>query len=146
MSIRIASTAQDFSALDDLIAEYEAALPPDLRHQEAGTVRATAALLAFDETRACGCVLLTGLDARTAMITRMFVQPSQRGRGVARALMKALVEAARERGFERLVLDTDAEQLRPAYELYRSLGFIDCEPYGPVDYATPTYMEYSLVR
>lgn len=74
----------------------------------------------------------------------MFVQTAYRGRGLARALMEALIEAARGSGFTRIVLDTDREQLNAAYQLYRSLGFTDCEPYGEVDYETPTFMELRL--
>ena len=153
MSIRIAQTPQDFAALDALIAEYEEGLPPNLRHSDAAEMRAhlearyqepNAALIALDGSHGCGCVFLTALDATTAVITKMYVQPSQRGKGLARSLMDSLVEAARRNGFSRIVLDTDAEQLRAAYRLYQSLGFTDCEPYGPVEYANPTYMELLL--
>jgi len=51
--------------------------------------------------------------------------------------------AGRLRG-ARLVLDTARERLRAAYELYRSLGFRECEPYGAVDYRCPTFMELRL--
>jgi hypothetical protein len=60
-------------------------------------------------------------------------------RGVAEALT-----FLRESGYRRVVLDTDKERLRAAYELYGSLGFSECEPYGPVDYASPTFMELRL--
>ena len=43
-----------------------------------------------------------------------------------------------------VVLDTHAERLPAAYGLYLSLGFSDCDAYGTVDYACPTYMELRL--
>jgi GNAT superfamily N-acetyltransferase len=152
-AIRVATSASDFQQLDALIAEYEEYLPADLRHSDADLVRSrlperyrgrNAALLAFDGDRACACVLLNELDSTLAVVTKMYVQTSQRGRGLARALMNALTDRAKALGYHRIVLDTDAEQLRPAYELYKSLGFVDCEPYGSVEYANPTYMEYVI--
>jgi|SRR5215469_11869953 len=149
----VATSDRDFEELDTLVAEYEEALPPDLRHSDFEAVRArlrerfqppNAALLAMDGTVAAGCVLLTGLDRTTAVVTKMFVRPAGRGRGTARALMEALIGAARIGGFSRIVLDTDREQLNAAYRLYASLGFTECAPYGPVEYANPTYMEMSI--
>ena len=151
--IRVASHPADFAALDALIVEYELALPPDLRHSDADAIRSrlaeryrgrNAAFIAWDGPRACGCVFLNEHEPNVAIVTKMFVQASQRGRGVARGLMNALLDAARSLGYERVVLDTDAVQLRAAYELYKSLGFGECAPYGPVEYANPTYMEMLL--
>ncbi len=74
----------------------------------------------------------------------MYVQPMHRGYGIARELMETFVETARLRGFKHIVLDTEREWLRAAYELYKTLGFEECAPYAEVDYATPTFMEKML--
>jgi hypothetical protein len=46
--------------------------------------------------------------------------------------------------YARIALDTERERLPAAYALYASLGFRDCEPYGPVSYENPTFMELPL--
>ena len=140
--IRHATSTEDLEQLERLIVDYEDELPPNLRH--AGAACFDAAFLALHDGEVCGCVLMTALDETTVVVTRLYVQVNHRGHRLSRALMEAFFEAASERGFARVVLDTDKEQLRPAYELYRSLGFGECAPYGPVDYATATYMEKFL--
>ena len=67
---------------------------------------------------------LKRLDAEAAEIKRMYVVPSARRRGVARALLRALEEAARERGYRVVRLDTGPRQPH-AMELYRSAGYVD---------------------
>jgi putative acetyltransferase len=132
--------------------EYEASLPPDLRHghvPKAKTLRLAyqepnAAFLATNEKSAAGCVAVTRLDASRALMLRLFVKRSYRGRGVARELVKATVEFLRDRRYARVVLDTDKTRLPAAYNLYRSLGFRECEAYGAVEYEAPTYMELWL--
>jgi len=142
-----------FGQLHRLLVEYERALPHDLRHgrepglQEVENAYAgdqAAAFLARIDRSYGGCVVVSALATPSAVLQRLYVQPEYRGRGAARALALAAVEHARERGCERVVLDTEAERLRAAYELYRSLGFVVCEPYAPVAYAAPTYMELKL--
>lgn len=129
-------------ALIALVVEYERSLPEDLRHSESEREFDGAFLARFDN-RYGGCVAVT-LKGDTAIMKRLYVRPEYRGKGAARALTLAAVGFARERGCERIALDTDARQLSAAYALYRSLGFTECEPYGPVDYANPTYMELRL--
>ena len=148
--ITIAADAATFRRFAALTAEYEQMLPPDLRHENFTTESAdiegaygypNAAFVATTDGKACGCVAFARLDARTAVVKKMYVRPEFRGRGIARALMQAVEIEARRRGLERLVLDTERDVLREAYNLYVTLGFTDCGPYGEVDYATPTFME-----
>jgi GNAT superfamily N-acetyltransferase len=130
-------------AFYELIAEYEAALPPELRH-----ARLEPFVVAFTATIdgvACGCLALDERDARTGIVKRLFVPPAFRGHGVARALMDDLLAAARERGYERVILDTNRELLSAAYNLYLSMGFTEYEAdESGVEYACPTFMERML--
>jgi GNAT superfamily N-acetyltransferase len=129
-------------AFYELIAEYETDLPPDLRHAKLEPF--VAAFTALLDGVPCGCLALDEGDAKTGIVKRLFVKPGLRGHGVARALMNDLLAVARERGYRRVVLDTDREQLEPAYRLYLALGFKECAPYGAVDYGCPTFMELTL--
>jgi GNAT superfamily N-acetyltransferase len=130
-------------AFYDLIAEYETALPLDLRHTKLEPF--VVAFMASIDGQPCGCLALDERDATTGIIKRLYVKPAFRGHGIARALMDDLLAVARERGYTRVILDTNREQLAAAYQLYRSMGFTeyadDCDA---VSYACPTFMELRL--
>ena len=64
-----------------------------------------------------------------AEIKRMFVRVQARGMGVGRRLLAALEEAARQRGADRISLETGIRQPE-AIGLYRSSGYQDCPPFG----------------
>ena len=135
----------------DLQVEYEESLAPDLRHGLPELLRLpeiydepNAAFLAADRSEAAGCVALTRLDPSNIVLKRLYVRPSFRGRGIARTLVEAATSFSRARGYARIVLDTDRLRLNAAYELYRAIGFSECEPYGDVGYLNPTFMELRL--
>lgn len=142
----------EYQQLLELLLEYERSLPADLRHGLEPTPesarrdydRPNAAFLAVVDGAAVGCVALTGLDESTGVIKRLYVSPAYRKHGGARALVAAALDFSRAQGHRRVVLDTDREQLRAAYEFYLSLGFTECEPYGSVGYRCPTFMEVLL--
>lgn len=63
----------------------------------------------------------TWLGRHGLYLEDLFVRPSQRGRGLGKALLETLVGIARERGYGRVewvVLDWN----EPAQEFYRSMG------------------------
>lgn len=138
-----AETAEQFAQFHDLVAEYEASLPAELRHGEA-IESPVAAFIAVVESRPCGCVAMTECEPSTVIVKRLYVRPGYRHCGAARALMAALIARAGERGYVRVALDTDRERLPAAYRLYRSLGFTECPPVGAVSYACPTFMQLPL--
>ncbi len=146
MATSIVRSPLEHEQLADLVAEYEASLPPELRHDYVPVVDGSTkiAIVAALCGVAAGCVFVTPFDNESVIIQRLFVRPDARGRGVARALMQHAVDHAREHGYRRLVLDTDKEQLQAAYQLYLSLGFTECAPFGSVPYEHPTYMELPL--
>jgi GNAT superfamily N-acetyltransferase len=141
----------DLRVLHDLFIEYEADLPKNLRHgavPDLATLQEIyerdAAFLAIDDGKPIGCVAVKKFDPESALMLRLFVQPEGRGLGAARSLVMATIEYARERRLARIVLDTNKEQLEPAYRLYRSLGFEECEPFTTVSYECPIFMELRL--
>jgi GNAT superfamily N-acetyltransferase len=69
-----------------------------------------------------------------AEIKRMYVVPAARGRGVARALLGALEDAARERGYRVARLDTGPRQAH-ARALYESAGYVEVPDYNGNPYA-----------
>jgi putative acetyltransferase len=86
-------------------------------------------LVARAGDRAVGCGAIRMLDARTAEVKRMYVEPDQRGRGVGKAVLASLEEAAHRLGAERLVLETGIYQ-EAAIALYLRAGFTPIECWG----------------
>ena len=76
-----------------------------------------------------GCVALRPLDPATAELKRLYVRPAARGAGLGRRLTLAAIAEARERGHQKLVLDTVAGQMDAAISMYRALGFREIAPY-----------------
>ena len=90
-------------------------------------------LVGFDEdgTPVCGGGVKR-LDDRAAEIKRMYVVPAARGRGHARALLRALEDAARGLGYATVRLDTGPRQAhaQAMYEAagYRAIGNFNANP------------------
>lgn len=70
--------------------------------------------------RPVGTGRLTG-DGRIGRVGRMAVLKEWRGRGVASAILEWLTEAARERGFEEIVLNAQVS----AISFYRRFGYTE---------------------
>jgi len=90
-----------------------------------------ALLLAREADVALGCVGVKRLDGESCEMKRMFVAPMARGGGVGRALADEVLTRARAAGYRRMYLDTSVRQTE-AIALYRSLGFVEVEPYYDV--------------
>lgn len=151
--VRRVRTPQEFECFRAIAAEYEADLPSHLRHSDLageldriqhGRAAGDAAFIAGERGGEGACVAVVALDDATAVLKKLFVRSSLRRQGLAREMMDVALAWCRDAGFERIVLDTQREDLAQAYGLYESLGFRECAPYGPVDYANPTYMELRL--
>lgn len=71
---------------------------------------------------ALGCGALRGLADGEAEVKRMYVVPAARGRGVSRAVLGALEDAARSRGWTTLRLETGPRQPE-AVGLYAGAGY-----------------------
>jgi GNAT superfamily N-acetyltransferase len=82
-----------------------------------------------DDGTAVGCGALRALDGTGAEVKRMYVVPSARGRGIARAVLAALEVAALERGWTTLWLETGPRQPE-AVALYVGAGYRPTGPFG----------------
>ncbi|MFG1989262.1 GNAT family N-acetyltransferase [Actinoplanes sp. NPDC048988] len=88
-------------------------------------------LVAFDDDgRALGCGALRRLDDVSAEVKRMYVTPASRGSGTATALLRALEEAARSRGWTTLRLETGPAQ-PDAIRFYEREGYREIPLFGP---------------
>ena len=79
------------------------------------------------EAVACGGI--RRYNDTTGEIKRMYVAPTARRTGVARAILTQLEAHALDLGYERLKLETGIKQPE-AIALYESHGYMSIEPYG----------------
>ena len=99
-------------------------------------------LVAVRDSDPIACAGLQRLDDTTGEVRRVFVREAARGGGVARILLTALLEAARDLGYERVRLDT-GDRLPEARSLFRTFGFRDIDDYNGNPYAAH-WMELPL--
>jgi GNAT superfamily N-acetyltransferase len=86
-------------------------------------------LVARDDGAAIGCGVLRALGDGVAEVKRMYVAPAARGNGVAKRVLAALEDAARERGWTTLRLETGPRQPE-AIGLYTGAGYREIGPFG----------------
>ena len=94
----------------------------------------TVFLVAFDEAEhggrlAVGCGGLRELDGSHGEIKRMYVIPERRGTGLSVAILSALEDEARGRGWDRVVLETGDRQ-PDAMRLYEREGYTRIPNFG----------------
>jgi putative acetyltransferase len=106
-------------------------------------------LLAHGNGKVAGCVALHafGPEAGAAgEIKRLFVRPEFRGQKIGKALMDAVLEAARAIGYQRLLLDTVTGKMDKAIAMYREYGFREIPSYRANPVEGVIYMEMDLAR
>jgi enamine deaminase RidA (YjgF/YER057c/UK114 family)/GNAT superfamily N-acetyltransferase len=117
--------------IDDILACYIASGQVFIIAEIAGALVGTAALIRE--------------AAQTGRVARMSVAREMRRKGIAHALMARLIELARERGYTRLVLETNSGWA-DAIGFYRRCGFraydrADGLTHMALDLTTPAYPE-----
>lgn len=93
---------------------------------------------AWDNGELLGCGALKELDARHAEIKSMRTASAHLRQGVANAVLTHIMAQAKQRGYQRLSLETgSADAFEPARRLYAAFGFEFCEPF--IGYAPDPY-------
>ena len=85
-------------------------------------------LLALEDEEAVGAVCLRRLNDEACEMKRLYVPEPHRGKGIAKALGHAFINAARERGYRVMRLDTGFFMIE-AIGLYERFGFRRIEAY-----------------
>jgi putative acetyltransferase len=88
----------------------------------------------------CGGV---AINDGLAELKRMYVRPSARGHGVARAILARLESEAQAAGLTRVALETGDAQLA-AIRFYEAAGFTRCEAFGAYASMPPAAIERSV--
>lgn len=117
-----------------LNAELEAMFPePGATHFSLSGAQVEAGdgafIVAHLDGVAVGCGAVRRLDAATAELKRMYVDPSARGRGIGREIVEALEREARMLGITKIVLETGT-RLAPAIKLYEAMGYARIPLFG----------------
>jgi putative acetyltransferase len=85
----------------------------------------------WDGESLLGVGALKRLSADHGEVKSMHTAQSVRGRGVGTEMLRHIIAAARESAMSRLSLETGSwDYFRPARELYRKHGFVECLPFG----------------
>lgn len=124
--------------IGELIARHFALMhslsPPESVHaQDAAALVASGAVLlaAAEGEHVLGIGAVKMIAPEHAELKSMHTVAEARGRGVARALLLALLDEARRLGALRVSLETGAEpEFEPARALYMRNGFALCGPFG----------------
>ncbi len=86
---------------------------------------------AWSNNELLGCGALMELSPLHGEIKSMRTSLAHRRRGVARAMLKHIVQEAGKRQYERLSLETGSmPDFQPAQKLYESFGFAYCGPFA----------------
>ena len=93
---------------------------------------------AWEGVELLGCGALKELDTRHGEVKSMKTASVHLRKGVAKALLKHILEEATRRGYERLSLETgSADAFEPARRMYSGFGFKFCGPFA--DYVDDPY-------
>lgn len=142
VTLLTASGPDHLAVLRELFQEYAENLAVDLCFQQFDTELATlpgdyadprgALLLALVDGEPAGCCALRPLDAtdypNASEMKRLYVRRVFRGFGLGRQLAEAALDAARQRGYACVLLDT-LDDMESARALYTELGFVEIPPY-----------------
>lgn len=100
-------------------------------------------LLAKEDGVIGGMACFKKIREDTCEIKRMYVQPAFRGRKIGEQLLSRLIEEARATGYSRILLDSDP-YMSKAHEIYRSLGFVETEPYEEAEMDGDDYSRHMI--
>jgi putative acetyltransferase len=148
-----AQAESDFAAARSLFLEYAEWLGVSLCFQgfaaELETLDTMYAppdgclILAWQGGQTVGCVGVRRFDESVCEMKRLYVREVVRGSGTGRRLAQAVIEAARDLGYQKMVLDTLAS-MSAARALYGTLGFKEIPAYYDNPLPGVAYLEVDL--
>jgi len=140
MRIVEANTHEDVDHARTLFKEYEAGLGISLCFQnfdhelknlpgDYAPPDGRLLLAKDDDDQIAGCIAMRKHGPGICEMKRLFVRPAYRSTGLGRVLVNTIIDEARKLGYTHMRLDTLPGRMDKAIALYRSIGFVDIEPY-----------------
>ena len=135
-----ANTEEEFELIRVLFRAYQKELGVDLSFQNFETElqdlsriyneKNGALLLLIDkeDDKYVGCVGLKNLEDKISEMKRLYVEPEYRDKKYGLQLALSIIAVAIELGYKEMCLDT-LEELKPAINMYKKLGFSQTAPY-----------------
>ena len=87
-------------------------------------------LVMTDEDRIIGTGAIRKLDDTTCELKRVWLLFEYHGNGLGYRIIQELLAFARQKGYRRVRLETDRDDQRRAYNLYKRLGFYEIPRYS----------------
>ena len=148
------ATSDDLPRIRQLVREYVAWIALDLAFQEIDAEidglpgdyappRGILLVASRSGEPPVAMIALRPFDETTAEMKRLYVHPSARGHGLAKALVLRLLDEARALGYQEIRLDT-LPMMGDAQALYATLGFVDIAPYYDTPIAGTRFMAKPL--
>ena len=146
-------TVEELKEVSNIFMEYSDFLQIDLCFQdfekELQTLHQVYAppagciILAKQNDTTVGCIALKPLAKDICEMKRLYVRPEALGTGLGRSLVEELIRFAKQASYKSMKLDTVAK-LKAAISLYRSMGFVETEPYVYNPLPDALYFELTL--
>ena len=99
--------------------------------------------IAYYEGNVAGCIALRQMNDEECEMKRLYVKPQFRGNGIAKELVRLIVNDAKEIGYKSMLLDT-WPSLNAAIKLYEGFGFYRIPPYNDSPIANTVYLKLDL--
>jgi len=138
MSLQIQPAYAELDKVKELFTEYQVTMRFALRFQNLETELALLPgkyalpsgrlYIAIFNGNLAGCIALRAIDKERCEMKRLYVRAPFRKLGIGRALAEKIIDDAKNIGYLHMLLDT-AASLQDALSLYRTLGFVDIDPY-----------------
>ncbi len=134
----LANTEEDYKAAAKLFMEYAQSLSIDLSFQhfeeelqelkEMYGPQVGGIILCKEENNYVACVAVRKINDEIAEMKRMYVQPTQQGKGIGKVLLQKAIALAKDHQYKFMRLDT-LNTMIPAISLYKQNGFYEIPPY-----------------
>jgi putative acetyltransferase len=99
-------------------------------------------LVLTDDDQIIGTGAIRKIDAEICELKRVWLLFEYHGKGLGYRIIQELLAFAREKGYQRIRLETDREFQTRAFDLYKRLGFYEIPRY--TDHQDETAMELIL--
>ena len=129
---KVNSSNQDFQKL---VKELDAYLKitdgedHEFYNQFNGLEKIKHALVVYKNHKPIGCGAFRQFDEATVEIKRMYLQPNERGSGIAAEILQMLENWVKELGYKRTILETGDRQVE-AVKFYKKSGYKRISNYG----------------